>query len=757
MGRLGRWIAARPAPALGLAAALVLAGASYALQLGVDPGNEALFLADDPARAALETLKRRFASDLTVVVALRGPILTAGGLERVEELRARLAGLPPVRLAVGLTNVRNIYRTALGAYGWPPYEWVKDGDKTVEEFAAEVLAEPLFAGNLISRDGRMAAIVVELRAKDRAAVDALRAAARASEGGGFEAFVAGHPIERVEFADTIRRDQQLFVPLVALTLAALMALLFRQLWGVALPLAIVGASVATTTGLFAAAGKEVNAVSSMLTPVVMIVSVAVSVNFLMAYAQEKAALGPGAPRIEAAAAAIGRVGLPCLFTTATTVAGFGSLAASDVPAIADFGTFSAVGVALSYGLALLILPPLLALERPAWGPGSLHVRPGAIESLLAHAAPLIERRRRIILAAAAVAVAVAVAGAARIRVETDILGQLPTDGELLRATRAIDESLSGVNAIEVVRTGPPRAFRTAANLRALADLQDWLAAQDGVAKVFSAVDILRRLHEVRSPDARRALPEGQPAIDEYFGLLDQAKKTGDPLEAFLTPEADCARLTARLRSLPSSRNIALLSALEVKSRELFPAGIEARATGEFVLLQNMTARLPYAMLEGLAWATAFIVGSIGLLFRSVRLAALAAIPASIPILFVYGLMGWVGIWLSVPTSMISSVVLGLAVDSTILFLSRYRQERAAGHPRRESVYLMLENAGQSVTYSNLTLIFGFAVAALSRFPPVRDFGLLTSLTIAASYLGALALLPALIFAARPGSISMQKS
>src|SRR6185503_6476376 len=141
-------------------------------------------------------------------------------------------------------------------------------------------------------------------------------------------------------------------------------------------------------------------------------------------------------------------------------------------------------------------------------------------------------------------------------------------------------------------------------------------------------------------------------------------------------------------------------------------------TGDFVLLHDMTEELPYAMLRGLGLATTIIVGLIGLLFRSLKLAAVAAIPASLPILAVYGLMGWGGIWLSVPAAMISSVVLGLAVDSTILFLSRYGQERAAGLARREAVAAMLRSAGQSVSYSNLTLVCGFAIGAASRFPPV---------------------------------------
>jgi hypothetical protein len=767
LARLARALAQRPALTLGLALLVVAAAGLASRGVGVDPGNEALFLSNDPARGALETFRRLFEEDQTVVVALEGPVMTEEGLARLERLRSEVAVVPGVVSALAITNARNIYRGPVEAYGHAPYESVKDGDRTVEDFAAEVLREPLFAGNLVSADGRTAAIIAPVANRGAAAVEDLRAAARRASDGAFTAHVAGLPVERVDFAATIDRDQRVFVPLVVAMLALLTALLFRQLWGTALPLAVVGASVATTLGAAALLGKELNAVTSMLTPVVMVVSVAVSVNFCTAYAQARDE-APGAARADLVERAIGRVGLPCLFTTGTTVAGFGSLAASDVPAIRDFGTLSALGVALSYALALAVLPPLLALPWPG-GPGSLHVRPGRIEDVLARAAPALERGRAAVLGAAALLVLLALAGVARIRVETDILGTLPESGDLRRAVAAIDRSLAGVNAVEVLVEGPPGAFRGLEGARALEALQGWFEARGGVAKTFSVADVLKRIHDVKR--GRRALPEDGDTVGVYFGLLERTaaaapspatwtaslgprdRGPADPLHGLVSRDFAAARVIARLRAAPSSAYAALLRDFAAETPALLPQGIRARATGEFVLLQNMTAALPYAMLEGLLWATALIVGSMGLLFRSLRLAALAAVPASIPIVAVYGIMGWTGIALSVPTSMISSVVLGLAVDSTILFLSRYKDERAAGLARRDAVAAMLRHAGQSVTYSNLTLICGFAVGFTSRFPPIRDFGVLTSLTIAASYLVALTLLPALIFLQRPGSIT----
>jgi predicted RND superfamily exporter protein len=745
--RLGRALARHPVLPVAACALAAAVGGLSALRVEVDPGNEALFRTSDPARAALARFDEVFSGDEVILLALRGPIFTEDGLARLERATTAAAAVTGVADAISLTNAKNIYQGPLEVFAWSPYERVKDGEQTIEEMREEVLHEPLFEGNLVSRDGSTAAVVCPLTSRDPATTPALRAIARSIEAPGFEAFVAGFPVERQDFTEFIRRDSAVFVPLVALVLAIMTWLFFRQLWGVVLPLGVVGVAAAVTLGLAGALGIRLNALTNMTTPVVMVVAVAASVNLCAAYAQAKAEspLGATRPRVEIVAAALARVGLPCLFTTLTCAIGFASLAAGEVPAIRDFGLLCAFGVLASYVAAILLVPPLLAIERPR-GPGSLHIRPGKVEVALAAIAPLVSRRRWLCLGGALAAAALAALGIARLRVETDIIGQLPPHSDLARSTREIDRSLEGVNTLEVLFSGPKGAFRRIESLRAVAGLEELLAKTPGVSKTFSLVDILARLSEVKKRG--RALPKDQATLDYELGILDRAAKAkggGAPIAAFISADGAYARITARLASMPASRNFAVIESVR-RAAAALPAPLSAEPTGAFVLLEDMTADLPREQVRGLAIATAAIVLAIGLFFRSLRLAALAAIPASLPILFVYGLMGWAGIDLSLPTAMISSIVLGLAVDSTILFLARYRDERRAGAARDDAAHRMLENAGQAVSYSNLTLVFGFLVAIFSSFPPVRNFGLLTAATIAASYLGALVLLPALIFA-----------
>lgn len=743
--RLASLLASRPLPPLVLALLLLGIGANGARQIQIDPGNEALFLRDDPARSAHAMFGELFGGDEVVIVALQGPVMTREGLARLEKLTEDLGDLPGVDHAVSLTNARNVYQGPVEVYSWAPYEWVVDEERTVAEFAAEVLAEPLFIDNLVSRDAGTTAIVVTLEHRDEKLVESLRRLAAETQADGFEAHVAGFPVERYDFAKLIREDQQLFVPLIVLVIAGVSFLLFRQVWGVLLPLATVALSVTLTMAIAAWTGRELNAVTSLLTPVIMVVSVAVSMNLCSAYTWEP---DRGAPAI---ARAWQKIGMACLFTTFTTAIGFGSLALSEVPAIRDFGSLSATGVGISYLAALLLLPPLFGL---GWrrGPASLTARPGNLDRLLRWIAGSLERRYPVVLVIAALVVILALVGIAQIEVETDILAQLPQGSDLARATRVIDQELGGVNAVELLLQGEEGTFRQLEVLQGLASLQAWVSQRSdaGVGKTFSVVNAFERLHEVKTGRkdpalAVRALPDDQETLDYYWGILDRAASSRDsPVKLLISDDAAVARLSVRLQAGKASVTHGLIQELVAEARRLLPAGIEPRPAGQFVLIQNMTHQLPRTQLRSLLVATALIIVAIALLFGSLWAGALAALPAALPILSVYGIMGWTGVNLSTATSMIASVALGLAVDSTILFLSRYRDARHEGQDHSAAILTMVTSAGQAVSYSSLTLVLGFTVSAFSGFPPVRDFGLLTASTMAFSWLGAVFVLPSLI-------------
>jgi predicted RND superfamily exporter protein len=737
---------------------LLAVGLWGAVRVEVETGNERLFLEGDPARLAQERFRTLFGGDELAVLALEGDIFTEDGLQRLDDLTLGALEVDGVADAVSITTAQNVYQGPFGFYGWAPYEWLVDPDAaakpgaepwTIGRFRREVIEEPLFRDSLISRDGRLAAVLVRLDRVDGEVIGALEELAAGARGQGFEVHLTGFPVQRVTFARLIEEDQRSFVPMLVLAIALLTLFFFRHAWGVVVPLATVGLAVAVTLGLAHALGTGLNMITSLLTPTVMVVSVTMSVNLLSTYTYKRERFGRGAVAI---GAAYRRVGLACLFTTLTTVFGFSALAFAGVPAIRDFGALAAAGIAFAYIAALLLLPPLCGL-RWRHGPQALRMKTGWIEAGLDRVEPWVLRHRWLVLFVTGALAVLSVVGMHRLRIETDILALLPEGSGLRSSTRAVDAQLGGVNALELLLEGPPGTFRKREALSALWELSEELRAERerGIGGVFSPADLVARLDAVaraartgqEASAITRALPADPDTPGIYLGMLRLAGES-TPLPFFLSEDASTARLSVRVREMGSGDAYALIRDVTRRARQRMPAGVTVHPAGQYVLLQNMTHALPRNQLRGLALAVVLIVLSIGVLFRSPKMAALAAAPAVLPVVWVYGIMGWSGVPLSTATTMIAAVVIGLAVDSTILFLSRYQDERREGADPDQAALAMLRHAGRSVSYSNLTLVAGFATCALSGFPPVRTFGVLTALTIGLSYLTAVFLLPALV-------------
>ena len=740
---LVRSFGARPYLVLSAAAMLAAIGGTFGLKVKVNAGNEALFLRNDPAVLAHQVFNDTFGGDNVVVVALSGPVFTEDGLARLDDMTHAIRETEGVALAESITTVKNVYQGPLELYGWSPYEWFLDGDNSLEQYRSEILGEPLFADHLVSRDGRMAAVVVTLARSTKAIVDAIREVADRQGGAGFTTHVAGFPVAHHDFSSMIEADRSRFIPLVVLAIAIIALVLFRHPWGMLLPLGCVGLSVLLTTGMAGVLGVDENMVTSLLVPVIMVVSVTVAVNVCIVYGWERGRLGPGVPAIVAAYA---KIGPACLFTTLTTVVGFASLAMSPVPAIAEFGGLCAFGTACSFLSALLLLPAAMALPW-RWGPRSLRTPAREQGRSWQHVSSCLYSHPLVALLGVLCLAAVLASGIRQLRVETDVVGQLPKGSRLATDTRVLDAGLGGVNTCDVLLTAPAGTFARRPALDALSTVQDKLSAMvdRGVTSSLSIADLIKRMHAAKSGEETlpRAMPTDATLLAYYFGVLARAGKE-TPAAQLVSADGSHARLNVRMRELASPQAYALVQEIAQLATDAMPKTVSIQPTGQFVLLQNMTHALPRQQLRSIVVAGALIIAMIGLLFRSLRYALLASVVAALPIVSIYGVMGWLAVPLSTATSMIAVVVLGLAVDAAILLIARYKEALATGRCGQEAIALMLGRAGPAVLVSNVVLIAGFGICGTSPFAPIRDFGLLTAVTMALSLATALTVLPALL-------------
>jgi predicted RND superfamily exporter protein len=485
----------------------------------------------------------------------------------------------------------------------------------------------------------------------------------------------------------------------------------------------------------------------MLGPELIAIGSVFGVHVLAAYDEERR--GPGCGRA-IAARTLAHERVPVAVSAATTQIGFGSLCLSDVPAVAEFGAFAVLGVGCVSFLALTALPVVLSLLPPRRERSALpallarwseRVAPALERGLAAvHAASA--RRPARCIGAGALAGAAAIAAIPHITIDTDYLSFFDEDSAVRRDFAAVDRLLSGAIPIYVVLSGDgPGSFREPAALRALEAFQTRADAIPGVSRTLSVADTLRAMNRAieRDDPAAERIPDDRAAVSE---LLQLAPK--DEIARFVNVNASRANLVVRTGEVGSAAVERLAAALREASRATLPAAITAEPAGTAILLARSVDGIADSQLLSVGAAALTIFALVAASLRSLRLGAIAMIPNLLPVAMFFGLLGAGAAPLSLPTSLIGAVALGVAIDDTVHFLVRYRRERRAGLAPAEAARVTGLRVGIPIVTTAAMLSAGFGVIALSHFATLREFGLLFSATVGFCLAAELVLMPALL-------------
>jgi predicted RND superfamily exporter protein len=260
------------------------------------------------------------------------------------------------------------------------------------------------------------------------------------------------------------------------------------------------------------------------------------------------------------------------------------------------------------------------------------------------------------------------------------------------------------------------------------------------------VDTVRVLNRALSRDdpAEERIPPTRGGVAELLFLAPKGH-----LDRFTNVNHSRANLLVRTGAVGTSEVRALSERLQALLADgILPAGVEAGVTGNAILLARSADGIARSQPASVALAAGAILLLITLGLRSPKLGAVAMVPNVLPVLLFFGLLGTGVAPLSLPTSLIGSVALGIAIDDTAHLLVRYREERRSGASPDDAVVLATRRVGRPVAITSAMLVAGFCVVALSGFATLREFGLLSALTMGICLTSDLLLLPALLVRTR---------
>lgn len=718
--RLAAALARAPRRAVVVAVALLMAGIVGLPRLRLDNSLPAMFRRGDPALVTYQDFREDFGEDDFLVVLLRDPagVFTAGCQASLFDLHRLLAAHPEV------TRVRSFagLQLALDPRAAPATD--------PEELADLELAfgrSPLFEGDLISRDGRAAALYALVRpGPPPARADLIRAleGAGRSLGPGRSVAVAGPVAVEYALDQGGQRDGRVFLPL-SLAAAVLSLLLWHGLPGCVPALAALLAALGYL-GFLGWWGVRLNMVTVALPPLLVILDLAAGIHLFQACG----------PRGEIDRA-LDEVGEPVLLATATTCGGFLALATSEVGPVRQMGLLGAGG--LAFGLpfvGVLVLGSVALLGR---GPRARAGR--RVGDAFAALAAAARRRRGVVAVLALALLGAGVRGALALRTDFSAFTFLDPAGPLRRAFDQGEAEFAGFSPGEVVLRGRPGAARDPRLLQALVTLQRELAADAPGGRAVGLVDVLSHMRmmerALEEPDPREYRPPA--SADEVARFLAEVPAPLRPeLAQVVSADGSATRVQVRMKTGDSGFAARVLETWGPRVERFGAAhGLEAEVTG----LVPMLVRMQVYLLEGFRWSllvsALVVLVPLGFVLRDPARALLAGAPNLWPVALVLGAMPLLGMALDAGTVMVASIALGIAVDDTLHLLHGLVR-------RRRPVDEVMRTVGPALAWTTAAGILGFGVLAFSNFVPLARFGLLVAMTLGLALLADVVLLPLLL-------------
>ncbi len=726
-----------------------------ARQLTLDKSYRAYFDEDDPSLVNYDALQDTYAKSDSVLIAVEpedGDIFSAANLRAVAELTAEAWSLPYNSRVESLTNFQ--YSRAEDDE-LIVSDLVEDPAELSAERAAEIreiaLADPLIRNKLVSADGRVTGINVtmDIPAGDPEALGETVAAVREmaahfeSEHKGMMVYLTGVVMLDYAFEENTKRDMMTLWPLMFAACIGVMFLLLRSFGGTATSLLIIFLSSWAALGFGGWTGIALTPPSVVAPIMIMTLAVADTIHIFVTMLKE---MRGGRSKNDAIIESLRINFNPVMITSLTTTIGFLSLNFSEARPFRDLGNMTAVGTMAAFFLSVTLLPALLSLipiRLRARKPG----RDGAVPAISRFAEFVIRRHRSLLLAGGATAVFLA-AMIPRNELNDRWVDYFAPGIEFRTDSEFVMENLTGIYLIEYsLDSGEPSGIGKPEYLTAVENFRRWYEQQPGVVHVTAYSEIAMRLNKHLHADDPTfyKIPETRELGAQYHLLYTMSLPMGLDLNNRVNLDVSATRFTVTIANLTTVELRELAASADAWLKANVPPEMQAIPTSPSVMFSHVSERNLQQMVYGSIVALGLITLALILALKSLPYGLISIVPNLIPA--VAGLGIW-ALWrgeIGLSLSTVTTMTLGIVVDDTVHFLSKYLRGRREGQlDPADSVRYAFETVGTALFATSLILAAGFLVLALSSYRLNAWMGQLAAVTIIAALVADFFILPALL-------------
>jgi len=717
---------------------MLVAAGSGVSRLTLSNDLRVFFSEKNPQLQALEALEDTYTKNQNVLftVAPRdGNVFTRETLIAIRELTESSWKIPYSTRVDSIANFQHTWSEGddlIVEDLVPDPVSLSDGDLSrIQEIA---LTEPLLVNRLISSSGHVTGVTINVVLPGDSPSEAYEVTAFSrglheelkSKYTDLDIYLTGGVIFDFSMGEVAAKDMSTLIPAMFLVLLVIIAVTLRSIVGTLATFVIIVFSMITGMGLAGWLGITLTAPSANAPLIIMTLAVADSVHILVTVLHRMRA---GEGRLGAIAESIRINLMPVFLTSVTTAIGFLTMNFSDAPPFRDLGNIVAMGVMAAFVYSVLFLPALMAV---------IPIRVRARESGVAlgscaRLADFVIARRRAIFWGTLVVVAILTVGVTRIELYDNWVEYFDERFEIRQATDFTTDNLTGFDIIEYsLNSGEPGGISNPEYLATVESFANWYRSQFKVVHVHTIADTMKRLNMNMHSDDRSfyRIPDQRDLAAQYLLLYEMSLPFGLDLNNEINVDKSATRVTVSLKDITTNE----LRETDEKARAWLtknaPASMFTYGSGLSIMWAHISQRNINSMLGGAFLALGLISLILVFALGSFRLGALSLIPNFAPALMAFGVWGLTVGQVGLGLSIVFSLTIGIVVDDTVHFLSKYiRARREHGLDPAGAVRFAFDTVGTAMVITTTALAAGFLVLSLSGFKMNSDLGLMTAITI----------------------------
>ena len=772
----------------------------YSKDFKLDASSDTLLLENDPDLIYLREITNRYGSKEFLVLTYTPdePMVSEKSLNNLLSLKYKIQSLDWVHSVITLLDVPLLNNSdkplaeRLKEISTLNFSTLKSEGINKERGFNEILNSPVFRNFVISEDGKTTGLIVNIKDDEKLKdiedlsikeIDILKELRKKANHSNIleirkvistydnvgNIFLGGIPMIADDMMSFIKNDIIVFGIGVLAFIIATLWFVFKKIIWIIIPISSCVFSVIIMTGLLGLFNWKVTVISSNFIALMLILTMAMNIHISTRFLQIKKNF-PNKKLPDLILLVMSKMFWPIIYTVLTTVCAFLSLIFSEIKPIIDFGWMMTMGLFTSFLVTFTLLPSLLNI----FSKYDVNLKKENNSKITSSLGSFSINNKKVIFGSSVLIILLSLYGISKLEVENSFINYFNKKTEIYRGMKLIDDKLGGTTPLDVILKFPQKDLDKAEidddefedwddgeeensekywftkdKIDRINSVHNYLDSLPFVGKVLSLTSILEVATQLNDGKTLETLEIGvlysklpetikQEVIDPYISIKDN--------EARISIRVKDSDKNLRRNDLINKINFDLENKLNISKNEFKLAGV-------LILFNNLLQSLFKSQILTLGFVMTAIFGMFIILFKNIKLALIGVIPNFIAAFFVLGTIGLLRIPLDMMTITIAAITIGIAVDNSIHYIYRFKEELKQTGNYEKTVKLCHSSVGVAILNTSITIIFGFSILVLSNFIPTIYFGFFTGLAMLFAMISVLTLLPALILIIKPIKIS----